>query len=135
MKPNIFFMPILFIVSFSDYLHAGENKLSKPEINGDAIVADSSEMMESSSMIDQDLNVYIIKLKEEGYIDDIPFDTKEVVLQAATPAEQLKLFKPLLKMKDEAYIDDIPFNTKAVFDKFCVPVPGNGTRFSCRVMN
>ncbi|GEM_PF-1292459 len=50
-----------------------------------------------------------IVLKDEAYIDDIPFNTEEIAKQALLQA-QLKEFK----LKDEAYIDDIPFNTEQV---------------------
>lgn len=44
--------------------------------------------------------------EEESYVNDIPFDTKEVALKA--------LFFNLEKPSDEAYIDDIPFSTENV---------------------
>lgn len=45
---------------------------------------------------------------EESYINDIPFDTKEVVAE-----------KSLLNFdfEEESYIDDIPFNTEVVAAK------------------
>jgi len=46
-----------------------------------------------------------IKLEEETYIDDIPFDTEWVVYE---------LMNPEFNLEDEAYIDDIPFNTACV---------------------
>jgi hypothetical protein len=45
-------------------------------------------------------------MKEEAYIDDIPFNTEEIAKQALLK-NSLKEFK----LKEEAYIDDIPFNT------------------------
>lgn len=41
-------------------------------------------------------------LDEEKYIDDIPFNTAEVVLGLET------------ELQDEAYVDDIPFNTRDI---------------------
>jgi len=38
-------------------------------------------------------------LEEEAYVDDIPFDTREVVLDLSTV------------LPEEEYVDDIPFNT------------------------
>ena len=44
-----------------------------------------------------------IKLEEETYIDDIPFNTSYVASAAA-----------VYEMEEEAYVDDIPFNTVLV---------------------
>jgi len=44
-------------------------------------------------------------MEEEGYIDDIPFDTKQIV-DYSLP----------FKMEEEGYIDDIPFDTKQIVD-------------------
>ena len=46
-----------------------------------------------------------IKLEEETYIDDIPFNTEWIVYELTDPTYELE---------DEAYIDDIPFNTACV---------------------
>lgn len=43
------------------------------------------------------------QMEEEGYIDDIPFDTDKVILNYR-----------LLNMPEERYIDDIPFDTEEV---------------------
>lgn len=47
-----------------------------------------------------------IKLNEENYINDIPFNTEEIFL--------LNSFK----LEEEDYIDDIPFDTKCIFDNY-----------------
>jgi hypothetical protein len=43
-----------------------------------------------------------VKLEEETYIDDIPFDTEWVVKE---------VLNPVIDFEDEADVDDIPFNT------------------------
>jgi len=45
----------------------------------------------------------VMTFQEEEYIDDIPFDTEEVVNEIS-----------LTKMEEEGYIDDIPFDTEKV---------------------
>lgn len=42
--------------------------------------------------------------EQEEYIDDIPFDTEQVILENT------------FKMEKEEYIDDIPFDTKKVVE-------------------
>ncbi|MCF8296231.1 MAG: hypothetical protein K9J13_01685 [Saprospiraceae bacterium] len=49
--------------------------------------------------------VSILELEEEAYVDDIPFDTKEVV-------DEYLLSQ--IKLEDEAYVDDIPFDTEKI---------------------
>ncbi len=48
-------------------------------------------------------------LKEEAYIDDIPFNTEEI---AATADNQSDLAQ--FTLKEEEYIDDIPFDTEEI---------------------
>jgi len=50
-----------------------------------------------------------INFTDEAYINDIPFDTKEVydeIMNDRSPVQ--------FDFEDEAYIDDIPFDTKCV---------------------
>ncbi len=50
-----------------------------------------------------------INFKDEAYINDIPFDTKEVydeIMNERNPVQ--------FDFEEEAYIDDIPFDTKCV---------------------
>lgn len=49
--------------------------------------------------------VETIHIEEEGYIDDIPFDTEQI-------ANDSKIFE----MEEEGYIDDIPFDTRKVVE-------------------
>jgi hypothetical protein len=49
------------------------------------------------------------QLPEEGYVDDIPFDTRKVACKA--------LFDCMLSGNEECYVDDIPFNTKKIAQK------------------
>jgi hypothetical protein len=136
MKPNIVFLPLLFFIGFLGLLHAGENKLPKSLMTDGAVMADSSQMMESPASINQELNMYKFNLNEESYIDDIPFNTKEIAQKVSAPADHFNLFKPVVNLRDELYIDDIPFDTKAVFEEYCVPVLENGIHYySCTVMN
>jgi hypothetical protein len=51
------------------------------------------------------INASNFSLKEEAYINDIPFNTKEIVAEKALAIFQLE---------DEAYINDIPFETDVV---------------------
>lgn len=46
-------------------------------------------------------------IKDELYIEDIPFDTERVV-------EEMKSDTIVFALKDETYIDDIPFDTEMV---------------------
>ncbi|GEM_PF-1349540 len=136
MKPNIVFLFLLFSICFFGLLYAGENNLPESATTGGAVTNDSSRMMESSASIGRELSLYKFNLKEEAYIDDIPFDTKEIAVKASVPAEHFQLFRPILKLRDEPYIDDIPFDTKAVVEEYCVPVLENGIYYySCTVMN
>lgn len=51
------------------------------------------------------------KLKEESYIDDIPFNTTEIYYEILA-ADTGNLYLPSLN--EEAYIDDIPFDTQEI---------------------
>lgn len=53
------------------------------------------------------------KLKEEAYIDDIPFNTAEIAVHYMTKGND-SITISCLEM--ESYIDDIPFNTKQIAD-------------------
>ncbi|MDP2236735.1 MAG: hypothetical protein Q8J88_09895 [Bacteroidales bacterium] len=104
-----------------------------------------SIIMQSSALADG------FKLKEESYIDDIPFNTTEIFYEILA-ADTSNLFLPSLneeafiddipfdtheiaevalssiameksfKMPEEGYIDDIPFNTESVAAGFCKKV-------------
>jgi hypothetical protein len=50
-------------------------------------------------------------LLEEAYINDIPFDTWEIAVEAILEDDQLKL-------DEEPYVNDIPFNTREIACKF-----------------
>lgn len=60
------------------------------------------------------LNILNTKLTEEAYINDIPFNTGEIVSEFLNAKTR---FNSLLKLKDEAEINDIPFNTSAIASK------------------
>ncbi len=61
--------------------------------------------VDSSSMKSNKVNTYRdFVLPDESYIDDIPFNTSDVLCINTTP-----------KLKDEEYIDDIPFNTNKIY--------------------
>ncbi|HEY9115618.1 MAG TPA: hypothetical protein VIN10_13040, partial [Bacteroidales bacterium] len=51
------------------------------------------------------INASNFSFGEEAYINDIPFNTKEIVAEKALAVFQLE---------DEAYINDIPFETDVV---------------------
>jgi hypothetical protein len=55
------------------------------------------------------VNASTFDFEDEPYINDIPFDTKEVVEQVMNE-QNLAQFD----FEDEAYIDDIPFDTHCV---------------------
>jgi len=59
-------------------------------------------LLVSNSM---NLNATNFSFNEEAYINDIPFNTKEIVAEKALAVFQLE---------DEAYINDIPFETDVV---------------------
>ncbi|MCD4773492.1 MAG: hypothetical protein K8R41_08945 [Bacteroidales bacterium] len=50
------------------------------------------------------------KLEEEKYINDIPFDTEEVVSNF-----QNSLVTPEFRIEEEEYINDIPFNIEEIY--------------------
>lgn len=55
-------------------------------------------------------DIYSIKepvLTDESYINDIPFDTREIALGAMLGGDEVKL-------PEEKYINDIPFNTREI---------------------
>lgn len=52
-----------------------------------------------------------IAIEEESYIDDIPFNTWQVAVDALVSGDELKL-------EDEPYINDIPFDTKAIAGEY-----------------
>lgn len=64
-----------------------------------------SIIMQSSALADG------FKLKEESYIDDIPFNTTEIFYEILA-ADTGNLYLPSLN--EEAYIDDIPFDTHEI---------------------
>ena len=63
----------------------------------------------AQSLFSNNLN---IELEEENYIDDIPFNTEEIV--SSIPEYSVTPF--VLTLEDEGYIDDIPFCTRKVYD-------------------
>lgn len=62
------------------------------------------------------MNVFAdgLKLKEEGYIDDIPFNTALIF----DSVMQVNNMSATIEMPEESYISDIPFNTEKVVDQF-----------------
>ena len=59
-------------------------------------------------------DIYSIKepiLTEEAYINDIPFDTWEIAVEAILEGDEVKL-------AEEPYVNDIPFDTRAVACKY-----------------
>ncbi len=45
---------------------------------------------------------YDFEMEQEEYVDDIPFDTGEVILKSS------------FEMEEEGYINDIPFDTEKI---------------------
>ncbi len=62
------------------------------------------------------MNVFAdgFKLKEEGYIDDIPFNT-ELIFDSVMHISKMSTS---IEMPEESYINDIPFNTEKVVDQY-----------------
>jgi len=59
-------------------------------------------------------DIYSIKepdFAEEAYVNDIPFDTWEVAVDAILEGDEVKL-------EEEAYVNDIPFDTRAIAGKY-----------------
>lgn len=52
------------------------------------------------------------ELIEENYIDDIPFNTEEIVSNIPVDPNN----SPIFTIEEENYIDDIPFSTKKIYD-------------------
>ncbi len=55
-----------------------------------------------------------IEDNEEGYIDDIPFNTHEVAFAASFDRDLANF-----TFEEEAYVDDIPFNTETIANDVC----------------
>ncbi len=55
-----------------------------------------------------------IEENEEGYIDDIPFNTHEIAFAASFDRDLANF-----TFEEEAYVDDIPFDTEAVANDVC----------------
>lgn len=53
------------------------------------------------------ISVSLPVVEEEGYVDDIPFDTRAMALNS--------LFMNLMQPEDEAYVNDIPYDTEEVY--------------------
>jgi len=59
-------------------------------------------------------DIYSIKdpiFSEEAYINDIPFDTWEIAVEAILEGDEVKL-------AEEPYVNDIPFDTRAIACKY-----------------
>ena len=59
------------------------------------------------------VDIYSIKepvLIEEAYVDDIPFNTWEIAVEAIIAGDEVKL-------TEEPYVDDIPFDTRVIANK------------------
>jgi len=59
-------------------------------------------------------DIYSIKepsFSEEAYVNDIPFNTWEVAVDAILSGDEVKL-------EEEGYVNDIPFDTKAIACKY-----------------
>jgi hypothetical protein len=52
------------------------------------------------------ISVSLPVAEDESYVDDIPFDTKEIALKS--------LFMGLMQPEEEAYVNDIPFDTEEI---------------------
>ncbi|NTV83082.1 MAG: hypothetical protein HGA23_02130 [Bacteroidales bacterium] len=48
---------------------------------------------------------------EEAYVDDIPFNTYEIAVEAMIEGDELKL-------NEEPYVNDIPFDTRAIASQY-----------------
>lgn len=58
-------------------------------------------------------DIYSVKepiFTDEAYVDDIPFDTYEIAVDAILDGDDLKL-------EEEAYVNDIPFDTRTIASK------------------
>jgi len=55
-----------------------------------------------------------IENSEEGYIDDIPFNTHDIAMEASFERSLANF-----TFEEEAYIDDIPFNTEVIASDIC----------------
>jgi hypothetical protein len=60
-------------------------------------------------------DIYSLKdpmaIEEESYVDDIPFNTWKIAVDAIIEGDEVKL-------AEEAYVDDIPFDTRAIANKY-----------------
>jgi hypothetical protein len=59
------------------------------------------------------VDIYSIEdptLIEEAYVDDIPFNTWEIAVEAIIGGDEVKL-------SEEPYVDDIPFDTREIANK------------------
>jgi hypothetical protein len=62
------------------------------------------------------MNVFAdgLKLKEEAYIDDIPFNTALIF----DSVMKVSSMSNTIEMPEETYINDIPFSTEQVVDQY-----------------
>jgi hypothetical protein len=58
--------------------------------------------------------VTLFLLKEESYINDIPFNTEKIFRRACCYYKHYGRYVADLTLRDEEYIDDIPFNTTLI---------------------
>lgn len=95
-------LPVLLAVLMSSTtLNAGTNSVPFSFIS----------ITEESDSLDAQINKPALPEKEEEkYVDDIPFNTKEVC------AKFLKTNLPVLE--PEAYVDDFPFETASIADRY-----------------
>jgi len=56
----------------------------------------------------------VFSIDEEMYIDDIPFETEEIVVAMGSSDVKMPLSYMAFSLDEEAYIDDIPFDTEEI---------------------
>ena len=54
-----------------------------------------------------------VKLSEEAYVDDVPFDTEKIVSELEGEEKSEKQQKDV-QLQEEEYVDDLNFNTRQV---------------------
>ena len=64
------------------------------------------------------------EIAPEPYIDDIPFDTETIAMNALYEMAMAEVYD----LEDEEYIDDIPFNTDSIY-RDCICKKAMKTKF------
>ena len=88
------------------------------QVMGGIIIPVDSSKKATNPEMNMELNMsammVVFAMEDENYIDDIPFETKEIVMEMKSSDLNMPLCYTAFILEDEAYIDDIPFDTEEI---------------------